>query len=453
MVRNLLSVATLAVFGCSQSTQPPGQEGKQGLTSKASVKGQMLPSVQVKEAFSITPYVQLGETPSPTSLAVCWVATDGAWAAKVVGGHEAKVTSQAMPGGKTLYSAHLTWAGEQPRVPYSVTKDGKEVWNDAFIRLKGPKESAKMIFFGDCGAGTRDQATIAKLAAAQQPDMIVIPGDIVYKHGRLSEYADNFWPYYNGDTGVRIMDNTLFVGALGNHDIYASGDANDDLGFFRYWSAPLNGPALTDNGLLKSAPKGFGEATGGRFPKMGNYSFDEGPVHITVLDSNTYSDYGSEPLAGWLKADLHASKQPWKVVTFHHPPFHTSNQHQMDRSMRRAVHIFEEEGVNLVIAGHVHNYQRTKSMVYQGDDKFAYDEVFDGVKYTRAKHPIYLVEGSGGNVLYDIGLQDRPADWQPYMLKYIAHFGLGVLDASKDRLVYRHLTADGKEADHFEITR
>ena len=65
--------------------------------------------------------------------------------------------------------------------------------------------------------------------------------------------------------------------------------------------------------------------------------------------------------------------------------------------------LFEKYKVDLVISGHVHNYQRTYPLKFEiapgspkiglVPGKLTLDKEFDGVKKTKTKLPIYLVSG------------------------------------------------------------
>ncbi len=84
------------------------------------------------------------------------------------------------------------------------------------------------------------------------------------------------------------------------------------------------------------------------------YSYDWGRIHFVALD--TEASYSRQ--AAWLDADLAATTLPWKVVYFHRPPY-SSGQHGSDTSLRNALEpIFEKHGVQLVLAGHDHDYER-----------------------------------------------------------------------------------------------
>src|SRR6185503_4648477 len=53
------------------------------------------------------------------------------------------------------------------------------------------------------------------------------------------------------------------------------------------------------------------------------YSFDYGPVHVVVLDTETafLDPVRRQAQLDWLTADLQSTTQPWKVAAFHRPPF------------------------------------------------------------------------------------------------------------------------------------
>ena len=120
------------------------------------------------------------------------------------------------------------------------------------------------------------------------------------------------------------------------------------------------------------------------------YSFDWGPVHFVALDSNCamgLASRGSLHAAAqksWAAADLAATKQPWKVVFFHHPPW-SSGEHGSQLTMRRDFGpLFEQYGVDIVLTGHDHDYERSKAMVG------------DGVAPSGTRGVVYWVVGSGG---------------------------------------------------------
>lgn len=465
MSRLFVALLALPTFGCSQDAtkaaetaqQQPQPKIENPNTGLVGQEGQRRPRARDASVFKIRPYVQIGAKPAPSRMSLCWV-DDGMGQMTVECDGTANLQHYPLPAGGEFWEATLTFSQTVASQPYTIKRNGTTVWTSETKSLVPPDKPAKIVVFGDCGADSKPQSLVAKLTDQQVPDMVLITGDIVYKQGKPSEYATNFWPFYNGEQGALLMERIPFIGAAGNHDIYAAGAKDGDgLGYFQYWSLPMNGPTLKPNGRnvvpTNIAAGEFQKATGGRYPVMANGSFDEGPVHITYLDSNTYTHWDDPELIKWLENDLNSTKQPWKVVIFHHPPFHTSDKHQMDRMMRTTAATFEKCGVNLVLAGHVHNYQRTKPLQYLGNDTFKFDDNFDGMKVKRTKLPIYLVEGAGGQGLYDVNLEETPSKWQPFMVKYKGSFGLGVFEATKDKLDYRHLGSNGEEQDHFILSK
>jgi acid phosphatase type 7 len=101
------------------------------------------------------------------------------------------------------------------------------------------------------------------------------------------------------------------------------------------------------------------------------YSFDYANVHFVCIDSAD-SDWTKQGLMlRWLKEDLKANKQDWLVAYCHHPPY-TKGSHDSDRDrdsearmrlMRElVVPMLEEHGLDLMLTGHSHAYERSYLM-------------------------------------------------------------------------------------------
>jgi predicted phosphodiesterase len=341
--------------------------------------------------------------------------------------------------------------------------------------------------------------------ARQRPEFVVICGDIVYSSGLVSEYFKNFWPVYNnvaepGPTaGAPIMASVPFYGVLGNHDVRALSLAGkpDGFGAFYFFHGPLNGPkkltpftvkpekpeevAIMKNaagnphpGFLhvlggKEEVAAFQAAVGANYPGLCHYSWDNGAVHCVALDANRYTNPLDPLLQRWLREDLLRSKAAWKLVFFHQPGFNASAKHWAEQRMRLLAPLFEECGVNVVFAGHVHNYQRSLPLKFKPGNptskgevpgKFTVDTQFDGVGTTRPNGVIYIVTGGGGASLYDQEFTDSPAKWKRengepnYTAKFISdRHSFTVVEADAAKLVLRQVDDAGKEADAVTITK
>ena len=110
-----------------------------------------------------------------------------------------------------------------------------------------------------------------------------------------------------------------------------------------------------------------------------HYSFDYGPVHLTLADSHN-GGIGAEELA-WLRDDLSATEQPIKMVFLHHPPFDPDGtDHIMAYGNEPFIELMAEQEVDYVFAGHIHAYAQAER---------------DGVTY--------IITGGAGAPLYHSG--------------------------------------------------
>lgn len=434
--------------------------------------------LSAQEPFLVKPYLQLGEAPVPAArerLDLLWHTADRdeTWAVEVRLGKrwvpQAPVTQRRLAAPPLpphrICRATLRDLPPGAQVPYRVKRDGTVVFEaEARTRKAG---AHRLVILGDAGDGSANQAAVAKAFAAEQPDMVFMVGDLVYGRGRASEYRPNFFAVYNGASA--LMAKVPFLGMPGNHDAPFLG-FEDASAYYAYWSLPMNGPALKP-GDPGAAPVKAGlhdaivAAAGPAFPRMASYSFNWGPVHWTVLDSNPYVDWDSPALKAWLEADLKAAKgAAWRIVAMHHPLFHSSRLHFDDQWMRPLSPLFEKYGVALVFAGHVHNYQRTAPLTFvptkigpRGkavEGTFTVDEAFDGRTVTRTKGIIHIVTGAGGADLYDRWQTDVKTSWQPWTRAFNADLhSFTVLDVEAKKLQLRQLDSQGRELDAITLTK
>jgi acid phosphatase type 7 len=178
----------------------------------------------------------------------------------------------------------------------------------------------KILAFGDSGGGGSDQYELLKYMYQFPSELIIHTGDLAYDKGTINQFEANVFNVY-----AELFRNLPFFPAPGNHEYETDG------------AAPFRAVfALPDMG---------GEQW---------YSYDWGRIHFAVID--TEADY--EKQVKWLDQDLAASKAPWKIVYLHKPPY-SSGDHKSDLPTRTAFKpLFEKHGVQLVLAGHDHHYER-----------------------------------------------------------------------------------------------
>lgn len=440
--------------------------------------------VDAATPFLIEPYLQIGDSrglQKSETFALLWQTPSDSsdWSVEVKGGPVWKkgIGWKKMPSPSSRRVAvsgiepHLVWratlAGLIPgeEFQYRVLQANKQVFVSHARARKSATQAYRLVAFGDCAAGTEDQKKIAEQAQKEDPDFVFIPGDIVYTRGRIAEYRQKFYPVYRP-----MLATTLFVAAVGNHD---SGNrdltpAPDELAYFYYWAQPLNGPAHSSFADLKGpeeAQNAFRSAAGVNFPRMANFSFDYGNSHWLILDSNPYAEWTDPALRKWIADDLTSTRATWKFVGFHHPGFNSSKVHYEDQWMRTLSDVFEAQGVDVVIAGHVHNYQRTYPMTFRmtgtpqmpikevaGEWKL--DKAFDGNKDTTPKGVIYLITGAGGANLYDPEQSDNPSSWKEFTMKFNSKVhSFTVADIDGRTAKFRQISASGETIDSFTITK
>jgi hypothetical protein len=102
----------------------------------------------------------------------------------------------------------------------------------------------------------------------------------------------------------------------------------------------------------------FGDAAGD--PDKGYYSYNLGPWHIIVLNSNCSKIAGcgrGSPQEQWLRADLAAHPSTCTLAYWHHPRF-SSGTHGSDAALNTFWQALYEHGVDVVLGGHDHDYER-----------------------------------------------------------------------------------------------
>jgi acid phosphatase type 7 len=187
------------------------------------------------------------------------------------------------------------------------------------ILIEGPY--VELIGAGDiasCGS-PGDEATATLLD--NLTGTIFTAGDNVYNSGTVEEFQNCYAPSW-GRHKARTFPSP------GNHD-YVTSDAAP---YYAY----------------------FGENAGSE--GLGFHSYDLGAWHIVVLNSNIDMSAESRQ-ALWLTADLQSSSAVCTLAYWHHPLF-SSGQHGNDPRSYALWQILYNFGVDVVVNGHDHNYER-----------------------------------------------------------------------------------------------
>jgi 3',5'-cyclic AMP phosphodiesterase CpdA len=283
-------------------------------------------------------------------------------------------------------------AGLQPETTYCyrVLAPDRETWaTGAFTTAPVPGSDATINFavLGDLGKRSSDQYAVLAQLEEVRSDFVLLAGDIAYDNGSKQELEANVFGVY-GD----MMRELPFFAASGNHD-YQTDDA---------------APFREAFGLFEN---------GGSEGRERWYSFDWGRVHVTVLDTEKIGPAQID----WLDRDLASAEDRVRVVLLHKPPF-SSGEHGSDPDSERLVPLFTKHGVDLVLAGHDHDYERT--------------EPIDGV--------VYVVSGGGGRGTRPVG----ESDFTAYSAQ-VAHFVHVIVD--RNAITLTAIDATGEPFDTVTI--
>ncbi len=177
------------------------------------------------------------------------------------------------------------------------------------------------------------------------------------------------------------------------------------------------------------------------------YSYDYSNTHIISLD--TESDFSVDsPQYDWLVNDLDQvsedEKNQWVIVTFHRPPF-TSGGNGNREVREYLCPLFDQYGVDLVLCGHMHIYERFYPLNHKG-------EIVDYniSHYDDPPVPIYVVDGCAGAPQYS----SNPKDWTVYMEKEFGYSRISI--TMSGTLHFEHVQVKNgqrKVVDAFEIEK
>ena len=182
------------------------------------------------------------------------------------------------------------------------------------------------------------------VTGAARTDLMLMLGDNVYGHADDPDYETAVFDMY-GD----LLRQTVVWPTLGNHD------ADDDLGFYG-----TSGAGYLDAFTLPKNGEAGGVASGSEL----YYSFDYANLHLVCLDSYLSDRSLNRPMLTWLANDLAATDKDWIIAYWHHPPYswggHNSDEDPNQIEIReRVLPILEDFGVDLVLSGHSHSYERS----------------------------------------------------------------------------------------------
>ncbi|RYE59479.1 MAG: metallophosphoesterase family protein [Sphingobacteriales bacterium] len=350
-------------------------------------------------------------------------------------------------------------------------KDTLQIGPDNYfstLPVIGEEKLYRIAAFGDCGNNSTNQRKVRdqviKYLGNNYMDAWILLGDNAYRDGEDAQYQVNFFNIYKDN----LLKKYPLFPAPGNHDYHdvefsqAQAQKTHQVAYYQNFSMPVNGEA----GGVPSHTQSY-------------YSFDIGNIHFLSLDS-----YGMEenalrlydtasPQVIWMKKDLETNKNKgWTVAFWHHPPY-TMGSHNSDKEgelikiRENFIRILERYGVDLVLCGHSHLYERSKLLNGHYGPSTSFDSSKHNVSastglYNGGKNScpyiknesnttgiVYVVSGSAGQLTYT-------QDTYPHKAMYYSDntvAGAVMLEVEGNRLDLKWITTTGEVKDKFTMMK
>ncbi|KAA3608341.1 MAG: hypothetical protein DWQ01_13330 [Planctomycetota bacterium] len=359
--------------------------------------------------------------------------------------------SVSVPGGVIEHDVGLTGLQADTLYYYAVGSSAGGILvgddSDHFFRthpVPGTSRPVRIWALGDSGTANADARAVRDAyqtyTGSVHTDLWLMLGDNAYENGEDVEYQLAVFETY-----PEMLRKSVLWPTRGNHE-------NSSAVYYGNFSMPTQGQA----GGVASGSEAF-------------YSFDFANVHFICLDSDATSRVVGGPMLTWLENDLASTTQDWIVAFWHHPPY-TKGSHDSDddsdssgrmRDMRQNVlPILEDYGVDLVLSGHSHSYERS----FLIDGHYGYSSSFDPPTmqldggdgrvggdgaYQKVFGPhagtVYCVAGSSGKVSSSGSLN------HPVMYSSQRRLGSLILEVDQLQLDLKFLDENGVVQDFFTL--
>ncbi|WCO02847.1 metallophosphoesterase [Psychroserpens ponticola] len=416
------------------------------------LKGSLLGEININRG----PYLQKA---SATSMVVKW---------RTETPTESKINFGLSLGNLTLTDEELSLKTEHELELTNLTPNTKyfyEIANNSDVILPesadlffethptiGTSDPYKFWILGDAGTANSNQRDVRdayyNYIGSNHTDGIIFLGDNAYDDGTDIDYQAAIFQNMYEDK----LKNTISWSTLGNHDGY-SADSNTQTGpYYDIFTFPTAG----ESGGMPSGTEAY-------------YSFDYGNIHFIVLDSyDTNTNIGAS-MYNWALSDVQNTMQEWIVAVWHHPAY-SKGSHDSDTENRLVdmrenfLPMLESNGVDLVLSGHSHSYERSYFLNghYGDSDSFNSasmtvgangfgDGKTDGTgSYTKQignpDGAVYITAGSSGKT--SAGDLDHEA-----MYYSVSQLGSCVLEVDGDTMHVKFIRETGAVDDYFTIQK
>lgn len=330
--------------------------------------------------------------------------------------------------------------------------------SNLYFQTSPPEGSDQPItawILGDCGTGNDNARAVRdayyNFIGNEHTDMILFLGDNAYNTGTDEEYQNAIFENMYEEK----LQNTVSWSTLGNHDGHSADSDTQSGPYYDIFSFPTNGEC----GGLASGTEAY-------------YSFDYANIHFIVLESYETNKAIGGAMYNWAENDIQNTLADWIVAFWHHPPY-TKGSHDSDTEFalvqmrENFLPMLEENGIDLVLSGHSHSYERS----YYINSHYSNSDSFDPVNhtvgfngdgngridgdgaYSKENCPsnplagtVYITAGSSGKITN--AALDHKA-----MFYSAADLGSTILTVDGDEMNVKFLRENGAIDDYFTIIK
>jgi len=317
----------------------------------------------------------------------------------------------------------------------------------------GTPKPTRVWVLGDSGTADANARAVRdgyqSFTSTTHTDLWLMLGDNAYDVGSQAEYQSAVFDMYPS-----MLRKSVLWSTLGNHDSASADSANNIGPYFDIFTFATDG----SSGGVASGTESY-------------YSFDYANVHFVCLESMSLNTTFRTTMLTWLEQDLASTSQDWIIAFWHHPPY-SKGSHDSDNTIESQLPFMREEvlpileagGVDLVMSGHSHCYERSflldghygfsvtlnpaVMILDGGDGSFAGDGAYTKPTLGPAPHEgaVYIVAGSSGKT--SGGSLNHPA-----MFISLRTLGSMVLDFDANRLDVQFVGTAGSVIDEFTLVK
>ncbi len=354
--------------------------------------------------FERLPYLQAVDASSAT---VRWLAiasvsdsaqyrTDprGSWRALTIERSDRRTSVTGIVATRT---ARIEGLEPSQSVAYRVWADTVAVGPFSFrtAPLPGDSDTIRVLAFGDSGWGSDAQIRLAEQMQDREFDLAIHMGDIAYQNGSEADFTLRHFQVYRS-----LLAQIPFFPSVGNHDLRSDGGMPYRRAFV--WPASFEDARFYSYrwGSVKFLALDTIDEPDTDWSLEGALSLDEDGESST--DGAEIRDGGGRQYE-WLVRELAAAQADstvrWIIVYMHHPPYSHArgiSGHGSDLDLQREIApLFDRYGVDLVLSGHDHHYERS-------------NPVHDGEVAHDGCGPVYILTGGGGASRFVRGVGRSP---------------------------------------------